>query len=65
MKVHISYLPCTTNNLNGKFAAGVNDTHGKFAAGVNDTGGNLLTPAAICHRYQRHQRQIMGTISGC
>jgi hypothetical protein len=23
------------------------------------------TPVANCHRYQRHQWQIMGTISGC
>ncbi len=23
------------------------------------------TPVAICHRYKRYQRQIMGTISGC
>ncbi len=23
------------------------------------------TPVANCHRYQRHRRQIMGTISGC
>ncbi len=66
-----------------KFAeifASVVDTAGKFATGVNDTGGKLppvsTTPAANCHRYQRHWRQIchwcqrhrwqiMATISGC
>jgi hypothetical protein len=47
--------PCVVDT-GGKFATGINDTGGKFAAGVND---------ANCHRYQRHRRQIMGTISGC
>jgi hypothetical protein len=46
----------------GKFATGVNDTSSKFATGINDTGGKLppvsTTPAANCHRYQRHRRQI-------
>jgi hypothetical protein len=41
----------------GKF-----NTGGKFATGVNNTGGNLppvsTTLVAICHRYQRHRRQI-------
>jgi hypothetical protein len=58
------------NDTGGKFSTGINatggkfchpfpcvvDTGGKFATGVNDTGSN---------RYQRHRRQIMGTISGC
>jgi hypothetical protein len=34
------------------------DTGIKFATGVNDAVAN-------CHQYQRHWRQIMGTISGC
>jgi hypothetical protein len=55
-------FPCAVDT-GGKFATGVNDSGGKFAAGVNDAGGK--TPAANCHRYQRHRRQIMRTISGC
>jgi hypothetical protein len=42
---------------------GVNDTGGKFATGVNDTGGKLPPVSRhgqqICHRYQRHRRQIL------
>ncbi len=45
------------------------DTGGKFATGVNDTDGKLppvsTKPVANCHRYQRHQWQIIRTISGC
>ncbi len=49
---------CTTgiNDTGGKFATGVNDTGGNIAAGINDTGG-------ICHRYQRHRRQILPPVS--
>ncbi len=48
-------------NFSTRFASVV-DTGGKFATGVNDAGGKLppvsTTPAANCHRYQRHSRQI-------
>jgi hypothetical protein len=60
------------NDTGGKIYAGINDTGGEFATGINDTGGKFchqfplvsMTPVAICHRYQRHRRQIMGTVSG-
>jgi hypothetical protein len=68
----VTKLPTVSTTWAANFAtsfASIVDTVGKFATDVNDNGGNMppvsTTPLAICHRYQQHRWQIMGTIPGC
>ncbi len=52
---------------------GINDTSGKFGTSINDTGSKFFHPnhrccwywQQICHQWQWHRWQIMGTISDC